>query len=81
MRWFNVKEMEQFNLSARTLMYNGDVDGLTWMRPSAPATVASGLGNACVAARNLLRARLGARLVQITVGGSDSHANIYRTTG
>ncbi len=39
----------------------------------------SGLGNACLTARNLLRSNLGTRFVQITAGGWDNHASIYST--
>jgi Protein of unknown function (DUF1501) len=74
----SVKEMEQFNLSARTLMYNGDVDKVFTFDAAERARYGtSGFGNACITARNLLRARLGARFIQITVGGWDMHTNVY----
>jgi uncharacterized protein (DUF1501 family) len=37
----------------------------------------TGLGNACITARNLIRSRLGARFIQITTGGWDMHSSIY----
>jgi uncharacterized protein (DUF1501 family) len=37
----------------------------------------SGFGNACITARNLLRANLGTRFVQISFGSWDHHVNIY----
>lgn len=74
----SVKEMEQFNLSARTLMYNGDVDKVFTFDAAERARYGtSGFGNACITARNLLRSRLGTRFIQITVGGWDMHANVY----
>lgn len=74
----SVKEMEQFNLSARTLMYNGDVDKVFTFDTAERARYGSStFGNACITARNLLRARLGTRFIQITSGGWDLHTNIY----
>ncbi|HEY3441164.1 MAG TPA: DUF1501 domain-containing protein [Paludibaculum sp.] len=78
----SVKEMEQFNLSARMLMYNGDVDKVFTFDAAERARYGtSGFGNACIAARNLLRSRLGTRFIQITVGGWDLHTNIYTGNG
>jgi uncharacterized protein (DUF1501 family) len=37
----------------------------------------SNFGNACLVARNLLRANVGARFVQISFGSWDHHGNIY----
>ena len=37
----------------------------------------STFGNACVTARNVLWSNLGARYIQITLGGWDNHQNIY----
>src|SRR5262249_50963858 len=38
----------------------------------------SAFGNACITARNLLRAKLGTRYIQIAIGGWDHHVNIYQ---
>lgn len=71
-------EMMNWNLSARRLMYNAEVDNA--FRFAADERLRygnSGFGNACIAARNLLRANLGPRFIQINVGGWDNHNNIY----
>lgn len=69
-----VKEMEQFNLTARTLMYNSDVDKVFVFDVAERARYGTtSFGNACITARNLLRSRLGARFIQITSGGWDMH--------
>jgi hypothetical protein len=75
---FSIDEMASFNLSARKLMYNPEVDGVfTFDQATRTAYGATGFGNACITARNLLRAKMGTRFIQITMGGWDMHANIY----
>lgn len=72
-------EMQAFNLSARRLMYNQDITRVfTWDTETRNRFGASGFGNACIAARNVLRANLGTRFIQITLGGWDHHQNIYQ---
>jgi uncharacterized protein (DUF1501 family) len=74
----SVDEVASFNLSARKLMYNADVDRVfTFDQNQRAAYGNTGFGNACIAARNLLRARMGTRFVQISLGGWDMHSNIY----
>lgn len=71
-------EMASFNATARKLMYNSDVDRIfTFNQDERNRYGNSGFGNACITARNLLRARLGTRFIQMTVGSWDHHANIY----
>lgn len=66
------------NLAARKLMYNSAVDSVfNFDQNTRNSYGNSSFGNACVAARNLLRANLGTRFVQITFGTWDHHANIY----
>lgn len=73
-----VGEMEQFNLTARMLMYNSDVDKVFVFPADERARYGNnGFGNACITARNLLRANLGARFIQINVGSWDMHTGIY----
>ncbi len=73
-------EMAAFNEGARKLMYNSDVDRVFTFDAAERARYGNtAFGNACITARNLLRARLGTRFVQITVGGWDNHSNIYTT--
>lgn len=72
------EEMQQFNLSARKLMYNPDVDKIFNFDANERTRYGNtGFGNACITARNLLRSGLGTRFVQINVGGWDNHVNIY----
>lgn len=76
-----VGEMEQFNLTARMLMYNGDVDKVFVFPADERARYGNtGFGNACITARNLLRTNIGARFIQINVGGWDLHSAIYTGT-
>lgn len=73
-----VDELASFNLSARKLMYNADVDRVFRFDQAQRNLYGNtGFGNACIAARNLLRANLGTRFIQITIGGWDMHQNIY----
>jgi hypothetical protein len=71
-------EMLEFNLDARKMMYNAQVD--TAFRFAADERNRYGntaFGNACIASRNLLQAGLGTRFIQITLGGWDNHQGIY----
>jgi hypothetical protein len=71
-------DMVAFNLSARKLMYNDAVNRIfTFDQTQRAAYGSTAFGNACIAARNMLRADAGARFIQITIGGWDQHANIY----
>jgi hypothetical protein len=73
-----IDEMASFNLSARKLMYNTDIDKVfTFDLNQKNAYGNTGFGNACIVARNLLRANLGTRFIQITLAGWDMHSNIY----
>jgi hypothetical protein len=74
----NVAAMTAYNAGAQRLMYNSDVDRVfTFAQDERNRYGNTGFGNACIAARNLLRANLGTRFIQITVGGWDNHAGIY----
>ncbi len=73
-----IEETAQFNLSARKLMYNSAVDRIFMFDAAERARFGtSAFGDACIAARNLLRADLGTRFIQISLGGWDNHAGIY----
>ncbi|MCX6634835.1 MAG: DUF1501 domain-containing protein [Acidobacteria bacterium] len=75
-----VQGMTAYNLAARMLMYNDDVVRVfTFDQNERVRYGNTAFGNACVTARNLLRARMGTRFVQITLGGWDNHASIYST--
>ncbi|MBC8166936.1 MAG: DUF1501 domain-containing protein [Bryobacteraceae bacterium] len=72
-------EMASFNLSARRLMYNDDVNRIfTFDNDTRARYGNTNFGNACIVTRNLLRANVGTRFVQITLGGWDNHVNIYQ---
>lgn len=71
-------ETFSFGDSARKLMYNPAVNAIfTFDQNERNRYGNTGFGNACITARNLMRANMGTRFVQITVGGWDMHANIY----
>ncbi|MCU0248475.1 MAG: DUF1501 domain-containing protein [Bryobacter sp.] len=71
-------QMASFNLSARKLMYNPNVDKVfTFDAAERLRYGNTGFGNACITARNLVRSELGTRFVQITFGGWDNHTGIY----
>jgi hypothetical protein len=71
-------EMAAFNDSARKLMYNQAVSNIfTFDQNQRNAYGNTSFGNACVTARNLLRARMGTRFIQITFGSWDHHTAIY----
>jgi hypothetical protein len=72
-------EMVTWNVAARKLMYNSSVDKIfTFTGDDRTRYGNSNFGNACVTARNLLRARAGTRFIQISFGSWDNHANIYQ---
>ncbi len=71
-------EVASYGMSARRLMYNTDVDRIfTFDQNERNRFGNTGFGNACIAARNLIRAGMGTRFIQISVGGWDNHAGIY----
>ncbi len=73
------REMMQFNRNARQLMYNATVDSsFRFANDERLRYGNTNFGNACLAARNLLRNNLGTRFIQISAGGWDNHAGIYQ---
>ena len=71
--------MPRSNVAARVLMYNGQVDNVFTFATTERARYGnSSFGNACIAARHLLRSKLGTRFIQISIGGWDNHVNIYQ---
>ncbi|MCX6620807.1 MAG: DUF1501 domain-containing protein, partial [Acidobacteria bacterium] len=65
-----IESMAQFNAAARQLMYNSNVDKIfTFDQTERNRYGNNSFGNACITARNLLSANMGARFIQITVGG------------
>ncbi|MDQ6759855.1 MAG: DUF1501 domain-containing protein [Acidobacteriota bacterium] len=64
--------------SARKLMYNSNVDKIFNFDQTTRNNYGNtNFGNACVVARNLIRAKMGTRFVQISFGSWDHHVNIY----
>ncbi len=77
------KEMDDlaaFNRSARALMYDPVVDGMFRISTSERDRYgASGFGNACIVARNIVKADMGTRFLTIMHGGWDQHAGLFDT--
>jgi len=73
-----VNETFTYNTAARKLMYNSTVDSIFTFDAAEKARYGNtGFGNACIAARRMLRSNSGARFIQITQGDWDHHDNIY----
>ena len=71
-------EIAEWKSRAEALMYNSDVDRIFNLAASDKVRYGnSNFGNACVTARNLLRADMGTRFIQITFGSWDHHSNLY----
>src|SRR5204863_1321638 len=71
-----------WNSRARMLMYNSAVDRIFAFDQTERARYGNtAFGNSCITARNLLRARMGTRFIQINLGSWDHHANIYPNGG
>ena len=71
-------EIAEWKGRAESLMYNSDVDRIFNLSPGDKQLYGnSNFGNACVTARNLLRAGMGTRFIQITFGSWDFHSNLY----
>ncbi|MGH9659478.1 MAG: DUF1501 domain-containing protein [Bryobacteraceae bacterium] len=71
-------EMAAWNARARMLMYNPAVNAIFTLAGDERQRFGnSNFGNACLTARNLLRANMGTRFIQINFGSWDHHANIY----
>ena len=74
------EEIAEWKLRSQLLMYNSQVDRIFKLEDGDRSQYGlSGFGDACLTARNLLRANLGTRFIQITYGSWDHHANLYPT--
>jgi len=72
------EEMAEWKSRAQALIYNDAVDRIFNLAEADSTRYGnSNFGNACVTARNLLRADMGTRFIQITFGTWDHHANLY----
>ena len=73
-----VEEMSDFYASARTMMYDPAITNVfRFSNADQQKYGNNAFGNACLTARNVIAADLGARYIQITLGGWDNHQNIY----
>jgi len=84
------EEMADFYSSAQSMMYNTTVtnafsfnttQGLADANRYGTGTAQTSFGNACLTARNVLRANLGVRYIELNLGGWDNHSNIYTANG
>jgi len=72
------EEMADFYSFARTMMYDPAITNVFRFSTADQQRYGNNaFGNACVTARNLIAADLGARYIQISLGGWDNHQNIY----
>jgi hypothetical protein len=81
-----VSDFADFYNSTKKIMYNPTVqqtfrftngEGSEAQRYGNGQANGTGFGNACIVARNLMKANNGTRFVWITLGGWDMHTNIY----
>ncbi|MFN7946222.1 MAG: DUF1501 domain-containing protein [Blastocatellia bacterium] len=77
-----VIDMDGFYQQSRGMMYNPEVDAVFKFTTDDQTRYGNnGFGNSCIVARNLLKANLGTRYIQINIGGWDNHTNIYAKPG
>jgi uncharacterized protein (DUF1501 family) len=73
-----VVDMDNFYQQSRAMMYNPAVDAVFRFTADEQTRYGnSGFGNSLIVARNLVKANLGTRYVQVNIGGWDNHSNIY----
>ncbi len=78
----DVVDMDGFYQQSRSMMYNPEIDSVfKFSTEDRDRYGNTGFGNSCITARNLVRANLGARFIQINIGGWDNHTNIYVRPG
>ena len=72
------EEMADFYSFARTMMYDPAITNVFRFSTADQQKYGNNaFGNACVTARNVIASDLGARYIQISLGGWDNHQNIY----
>lgn len=77
-----VYDMDSFYAQSKGMMYDAEVDSVFKFSTADQQRYGnSGFGNSCVTARNLVKANLGTRYIQINIGGWDTHVNIYAKPG
>lgn len=71
-------DYDQFYTAAKGLMYNSVVTkAFSFTTADAAPYGATGFGNACLMAKQVLAANQGTRYIEIMLGGWDMHTNIY----
>ncbi len=74
----DVTAMDGFYKQSRDMMYNPNVTSVFQFSSEDQQRYGNnGFGNSCIVARNLVKANLGTRYVQINLGGWDNHQQIY----
>jgi hypothetical protein len=74
----DVVDMEGFYQQSRAMMYNSTVDAIFRFTADEQTRYGnSGFGNSLIVARNLVKANMGTRFIQVNIGGWDNHTNIY----
>jgi hypothetical protein len=81
-----VMDMDGFYQQSRAMMYNPEIDAVFKFTAAEGQrygvnNVATGFGNSCITARNLIKSNLGTRFVHLSIGGWDNHTNIYAANG
>jgi hypothetical protein len=72
------EDLNDFYTSASQLMYNDAVQSaFSFTAEERAAYGDTAFGDACLLASKVLRANLGTRFIQITLGGWDHHSNLY----
>lgn len=79
----DIEAMDDFYQQSRALMYNPEVDAVFRFDAADQTRYGgnNGFSNGCIVARNLLKANLGTRYIQLGLGGWDNHSNIYGAAG
>jgi hypothetical protein len=78
----SVMDMDGFYQQSRAMMYNPEIDAVFRFTTAEAQrygfnNAATGFGNSCITARNLIKSNLGTRFVHLSIGGWDNHTNIY----
>jgi hypothetical protein len=74
----SIVDMESFYQQSRSMMYNPAIDSVFKFTADEQTRYGnSGFGNSLIVARNLVKANLGTRFVQVNIGGWDNHTDIY----
>ena len=78
-----VYDMEGFYAQSKSMMYDTEVDTVFKFSTTDQQRYGgnNGFANSCITARNILKANLGTRYIQINIGGWDNHVNIYAKPG